>query len=61
MENQEKRRGRPPGKEAAHMKTFRLRDEDERRLKAIVAVWGCSEVAAIRRLLLDAARREKID
>jgi hypothetical protein len=42
------------------LKTFRLRDEDARRLTALKDMWGCSEVAVIRRLLLEAARREKI-
>jgi hypothetical protein len=48
------------GGEASQAKTFRLRDEDARRLAALKGLWGCSEAAVIRRLLIEAARREQL-
>jgi hypothetical protein len=60
MEQPKRPRGRPPIRTAPHPKTFRLRDEDAQRLSVLAGVWGCSEVAVIRRLLLEAARREKV-
>jgi hypothetical protein len=40
---------------------MRLREEDDRRLKALASLWGCSEVAVVRRLLLEAARKEGME
>jgi hypothetical protein len=47
-----------PEREDRHPRTYRLRDEDDARIKALKKLWGCSEVGVIRRLLLDATRRE---
>jgi hypothetical protein len=57
MSTEKKRTGRPAGREANYPKTFRFRDEDERRLKLLKDTWGCSEAAVIRRLLLDAVKQ----
>jgi hypothetical protein len=61
MAIEKKRTGRPAGREANHPKTFRLRDEDERRLKLLKDSWGCSEAAVIRRLLLEAVKQEGLN
>lgn len=58
MNTKAKTMGRPPGKTAIIPKTFRLREDDARRLGDLKELWGCSEASVIRRLLLDAARRE---
>jgi hypothetical protein len=58
MSTEKKRMGQPVGRGANYPKTFRFREEDERRLKLLKDTWGCSEAAVIRRLLLEAVKQE---
>lgn len=59
---EKKRAGRPRSDRAAPIsRAMRLREEDDRRLKALANLWGSSEVAVVRRLLLEAARKEGLE
>lgn len=42
------------------MKTILFREEDDAKAKALAEIWGCSQAAAIRRAVSEAAAREKI-
>jgi predicted DNA-binding protein len=52
-----KRTGRPTGKQYGQAKSIRFGPEDQERLRLLAKSWRCSEAAAVRRAVLDAAKR----
>jgi predicted transcriptional regulator len=49
--------GRPSGRQYGQVKSIRFDPEDRERLKILAERWRCSEAAAVRRAVLDAAQR----
>lgn len=50
-------RGRPPGRDFEVAKTLRFAPQDAELLRALSNLWGCSEAAAVRRLIREEAAR----
>ena len=61
MEQSKRSRGRPPGGPyAASWKNFRMSADEKAQLQQLARKWGLSESATIRRLIADAAQRERV-
>jgi hypothetical protein len=57
--NEEKRIGRPPGRDFPVVKQLRLGTDDAQRLADLAAFWGISEAAAMRRAIKRVAEEER--
>jgi hypothetical protein len=56
MGSRSKRTGRPSGKQYGQAKSIRFGPEDQERLRLLARSWRCSEAAAVRRAVWDAAK-----
>jgi hypothetical protein len=57
MANSTKVKGRPEGEKYSQVKSIRFDECDLERLRMLAERWRCSEAAAVRRAISDAARQ----
>lgn len=57
MAHSAKTKGRPEGEKYRQVKSIRFDEGDLARLRLLAEQWRCSEAAAVRRAVSDAARR----